>query len=347
MQEMVSIIIVAYNEINHIEKILSSLIGQTYPTFEILLYDNCSIDGTQGYVSEHFPSVKLIEGKTNLGYGGACNIAASLAIGKYIAFLNCDSFVHPNWLQPLVDLLENDASVGAAGAELVSSEDHRVVLSHGTGIHLSGVTYARDWGKEVISRQPFEIGGVSGGAFLVDRTLFMNLGGFEGSFFLYYEDTDLSLRLRMLGKRCVMVPESNVYHSVNLKFGYKKILYLERNRYLSLLSILSWQILLVMLPSMIIFELVSWGYCILRGSEGIKMKYLAWVDIARRRSWIRERRRCIKSGCINTRFFLDAFTVEFRIPYINSGFMISHSASFLGWLSAAPCLMLAKLIFPQ
>ena len=144
---LVSLIVVSYNEIGHISNSLSALMGQSYPNYEVIVCDNHSTDGTPEYVMEHYPQVKLIKSLENLGFGGANNEAAKIACGKYIGFLNCDAAVTPNWLEPIVELLEKDNTVGCVGAELMCSENRDIILSHGTGIHLSGISYAKDRGK--------------------------------------------------------------------------------------------------------------------------------------------------------------------------------------------------------
>ena len=166
---LVSLIVVSYNEINHIFNSLSALMGQSYPNHEVMVYDNGSTDGTPEYVLKHYPRVKLIKGLENLGFGGANNEAAQIARGKYLAFLNCDASVSSNWLEPLVELLEKDSTIGCVGAELMCSENREIILSHGTGIHLSGISYAKDRGKRARASGPIYVGGISGGAFLINR----------------------------------------------------------------------------------------------------------------------------------------------------------------------------------
>lgn len=337
---LVSIIVTAYNEINNINHCLDSLLNQTYPNYELIVYDNNSNDGTPEFIQEKFPAIRLIRGECNLGFGGGNNYGAQKAKGEYLGFINADAVVEPNWLIPIIDYFLQDSSIGAIGAELVSSEDHTIVLSHGTNIHFSGIAYARDKGKKVINSTPFETPGISGGAFVIPKQLFFDLGGFESIFFLYYEDTDLSLRIQAFGKRCFIVPQSKVYHQPNLLFNTNKIYYLERNRYLSLFSIINKKYLIFMLPALIITEGMSWGYCILRGSAAILAKQKAWSYIIKNWNWITDRRKLMNNYSeIN---FLDIFTPRMEIDYVGNGYLSSVIAKILGWISAAPFLILAK-----
>ena len=316
---------------------------QTYPNYEIILYDNCSKDGTPEYVKEHFPKVILIEGQENLGFGGANNEAAKIAQGKYIGFLNTDSFVAPDWLGPLVDLLEQDETIGCAGAELLCSENNDIILSHGTYIHLSGISYTRDRGKKAWLGEPIEVGGISGGAFLINRKLFLDLGGFESVFFLYYEDTDLSLRIRLLGKRCVIVPGARIYHNCESRFGVNKIFYLERNRYLSLLTLIKGPILVIMAPSMLMFEIFAWGYCLLGGRDPLKSKLEAWQSIYTLRDWIKARRARYVRSNVQVDYLFQAFTPHVHIDYVAQNNNLGILISIIGYIVAIPAFLLMQL----
>jgi len=336
----VSLIIVSFNEVDKIGKCLSALAQQTYSNFETIVYDNGSSDRTPDYIAAHFHQVKLIRGCENLGFGGANNEAARIAQGKYLAFVNDDAYVSSDWLEPLVDLLETDSSIGGAGAELLCDEKRDIVLCHGNSIHLSGITYVHNRGKIASVAPPMEVGGISGAAFLINRELFMEIGGFESLFFLYYEDTDLSLRLRLLGKRCIVVPGARVYHNCESRFSLSKVFYLERNRYLSIFSLMNIPMLLLMTPSILAFEIISWGYCLLRGKETILSKANAWNAIYKHRSWIKERRRKYINRKVNTAYVLRAFTPIIKVNYVHTNNILGWLAGVLGYLAAAPVFLL-------
>ena len=155
---LVSLIVISFNEIDSIGDCLNALLQQTYPNYEVIVYDNASSDGTPDYISERFPQVRLARGSENLGFGGANNEAAKMMRGKYIGFVNDDAYVAPGWLEPLVDLLENDPTVGCAGAELMCAEKRDVVLCHGNSIHLSGIAYVRDRGQVTKPAPPYGSG---------------------------------------------------------------------------------------------------------------------------------------------------------------------------------------------
>lgn len=340
---LVSLVVVSYNEIGHIQNSLTALEKQTYPRYEVIVFDNHSSDGTPDYVAEHFPHVRLVRSTENLGFGGANNEAAKIARGKYIGFLNCDAAVAPGWLEPIICLLEEDSRVGCVGAELMCSENREIILSHGTGIHLSGVSYARDRGQKARERGPIEVGGISGGAFLIDREFFLQMGGFESPFFLYYEDTDLSLRVRLQGKKCMVMPGAYVYHNCESRFSPRKLFFLERNRYLSLFSLMSPWMLFLMAPSMLVFEMFAWGYCLLSGRTALANKVQAWQAIFRQWGWIRARRKKFASNRAPDSYVLQAFTPRVYLDYVHSNRIWSDISFLTGYILAAPVFFFLRL----
>jgi hypothetical protein len=346
---LVSVVIISFNEIDKIGECLSALFAQTYSNYEIIVYDNASFDGTPEYIERNFPLVKLIKGTKNLGFGGANNQASEQARGKYLAFVNDDAYVTPNWLEPLVNLLEMDKTVGCAGAELLCAEKEKrnIVLCHGNDIHLSGIAYLKNNGQIAKPAAPIEAGAISGAAFVIRRELFLEIGGFESDFFLYYEDTDLSLRLRLIGKRCIVIPGSVVYHNSEPRFGAQKLFFLERNRYLSLFTLMNTKMLVLMVPSMLMFELISWGYCLIRGKEALVSKAKSWQAIYSKRHWIMTRRRKqqITVQKVSTDFLLRAFTPHVYINYVSSNKIIGQISWFLGYVTTAPVFIFSYLFY--
>lgn len=336
---LVSIVIVSFNEIDKIGDCLSDLFAQTYLNYEVLVYDNASVDGTPEYIEHNFHQAKLIKGTENLGFGGANNRASEQAQGKYLAFVNDDAYVTPNWLEPLVNLLEMDETVGCAGAELLCAEKEKrnIVLCHGNDIHLSGIAYLKNNGQITKTANPIEASAISGAAFVIRRELFSEIGGFESDFFLYYEDTDLSLRLRLMGKRCVIVPGSIVYHNSESRFGAQKLFFLERNRYLSLLTLMNTRMLALMAPSMLMFEIISWGYCFMRGKEAILSKIKSWQAIYSKRHWILARRQQHSTRQkASMSFILRAFTPHIYINYVSANKILGKISWMLGYITAIP-----------
>lgn len=275
-----SIIVVSYNGRQYLPACLGSLCTNTGADDEIIVVDNASTDGSAGYVAETFPEVVLIRTGSNLGFGYGNNVGARRAQGRYLVFLNPDTVVQAGWLEPLLGALEANPEAGLVTSKVLLLADPARINACGNRVHFTGLTLCEGMGKESSAvSQVTEVGAVSGAAFAVRRDLFEALGGFDPAFFLYMEDTELSLRARLAGYRCFCVPQSVVYHDYSLNFGPSKTFYQERNRYLMLLKTLRWGTLAALLPALLLAEAVTWGFALLREPRrsGNKVRAYAWV----------------------------------------------------------------------
>ncbi len=291
-QVQTSIIVVNYNGGEQVLECLRSLEAEGGERQEVIVVDNASQDGSPERIEKAFPGVRLIRAATNLGFGGGNNLGAHQARGQYLAFLNPDTRVEVGWLEALRRALEADPRAGMATACILLGEHPDRVNACGNEVHLSGLTLCRGMGQPFKAYDtPCEVGAVSGAAFLMRRELFERLGGFDASFFLYMEDTDLSLRARLAGKRILYVPEAVVYHDYQLRFGRRKIFFQERNRYRMLLKIFRWRTLLALLPALLLAEAVTWGFVLIREPRRLGNKLDAyavtlgsWADLRKARS---------------------------------------------------------------
>ncbi len=305
----VSIVVVNYNGAKYIEACLSSLLKQQYTDYEIIVVDNGSEDGSADYVERHFPGVRLIRAGQNLGFGVGNNLGALSATGEFLAFLNMDTVVEPDWLEPLVQTLEENPEVGLVTGKILLLNDPDHINTCGNDIHFAGFGYLRGWLAPSQSADQAEtVNAVSGAAFAVSRSLFLELGGFDDAFSpAYVEDTDLSWRARLMGYQCRYVPESIIYHDYAASFSPQKFYLLERNRYQMLLKNLRWRTLWLLLPVLLLAEIVSWGFSLLSGPAHIRAKMTShgwlianWSNILRRRQVVQQSRRVSDREILST-----------------------------------------------
>jgi len=275
-----SIIIVNYNGRAYIDKCLDSLREGGQLGYEVIVVDNASGDGSAEHVAARHPQVRLIRTETNLGFGAGNNLGARWARGEYLAFLNPDTEAGPGWLEALIAALQQDAEAGLATALVLLMDKRDRVNTCGNDMHLTGLTLCRGMGahRDGFSKT-VEVGAVSGAAFAIRRDLFEALGGFDESFFLYVEDSDLSLRARLAGYRLLCVPQAVVYHKYRLQFGPQKTFYQERNRTLMVLKSFHWRTLLVLAPALALGEVVTWGFLLLRERRqwAQKLRAYGWI----------------------------------------------------------------------
>jgi len=212
------IVIVNYNGKYLLAKNLPSVVNTDYNDFDIVVVDNDSSDGSVEYLKKNFPSVRVVESGENLGFGKGNNLGVR-TYPDYDAylFLNNDVSVPKDWLKELVKVLESDARVGAVGPKVLYSKKKNgkyIVNSAGIKVDKHFMAYDRYDREEDNSKYDVveEVDALMGGAFLVRRNVFERAGGFNPKMFLYYEDIDLSLRIRDLGYKVMYCGKSRVFH---------------------------------------------------------------------------------------------------------------------------------------
>jgi len=218
---VVSVIVLNYNGRRWLAGCLDALAAQVgVPAFEIVLVDNASTDGSAAFVRTEYRSVRLIESESNRGFAGGNNLGAQKAAGRFLAFLNNDTIAAQDWLSRLVSVLDERPDVGLATSKLVLMDDPSRLDSAGDGYLRAGGAYKRGHGRPAadhgVSREVF---GACGAAFVVRRALFERLGGFDESFFMVYEDVDLSYRARLAGFRCWYAADAVVRHAGSATLG--------------------------------------------------------------------------------------------------------------------------------
>lgn len=280
-----SIIIVAYNNAVDLPACLDSLLAQDYPAFEVIVVDNASTDATEAVIVRYGDRVHYLRLPQNVGFAAGNNHGAARATGSILVFLNPDTTPQPGWLSALVGQLVADQSVGLTTSRILLAEDPQLVNTCGNTITWTGLTVCRGLGEKADQWQDAsEVAAVSGAAFAIWRDLFQTLGGFDEAFFLYYEDTDLSLRAQLAGYRVWYSPDSIVTHKYVFKFSPQKAYYQERNRWLTLLKVFRLPTIALLLPGLMLGELMAWVYAGLHGPAHLAAKRAGW-------GWLWQNRR--------------------------------------------------------
>lgn len=200
----ISVIIVTYNSADCIATCVESVRAQTGVTFEIIVVDNASADGTLARLKA-LP-VRVIPNASNLGFGRGCNLGFAASQGRYIYLLNPDTRLLGNdCLAKICRGLEAHPHWGMAGT-LVCSADGKTESPPST-VYPGARHVQRDF-----SQLPGNIAWIVGASMAVRRELYERLGGFDPGFFLYSEETDFCLRLREIGFEIGYLREATVYH---------------------------------------------------------------------------------------------------------------------------------------
>ncbi len=210
---VVSIVMPTYGRWEWTVRALGALLGNTDESYELIVVDNASPDGTASRLAATTAHVEIVRNTRNLGFGLACNQGAARARGLFLVFLNSDALVHDGWLAPLLETA-GDHRVGAVGPRFVGLDGS--LQEAGALLFRDATTspYLDDpAGGHAGSSRRRVVDYVSGACLAVSREAFNRVGGFDPAFGLaYFEDVDLCLTLEANGLRTYYEPRSVVTH---------------------------------------------------------------------------------------------------------------------------------------
>jgi len=291
MAKRASVILVNYNGMSHLDACISSVLKQSYTNFEVIFVDNNSSDGSLEYARKKFPNLTFVVNDKNLGYAGGINSGLTGATGDYIAPLNIDTEVAPNWLSAMVDFLDENPQAGAATPKILLFDDRTKINAMGMNIHITGLGFCRNLGKkDDISIIPENVPGVSGCSYLIKREILEEMGGAPQECFMGNDDVIVSWLLRLMGYEIYCVPEAIAYHKYKLKMNPEKLYTLEKNRQALLLYSLKPSTIVIYFPIIAAVELLIIGYALLRGKAYLKAKFGALRSMGKDRKYIRKKR---------------------------------------------------------
>lgn len=240
MKPLVYIIILNWNGWRDTVKCVESVLKATYPNYKILIVDNGSTDDSVKVLSGEFPDVEIVQTGENLGYTGGNNrgIERAMAEGaEYLFILNNDTFVKDkDFLQPLVEAMEKDEQVGIASGMICDYDPpHLIQYAGGYTSFYTGKSYAI--GDRMLDKGQFNLPGevkcAAGAAMLIRADVLRKAGMFDETLFMFYDELDLSMRVKAAGYKIVHVPQSKIYHKVGASSGKNyamAIFHLIRNR---------------------------------------------------------------------------------------------------------------------
>ena len=220
----VSIVIVSYNAVNLLIDCLSSIMDHSKTAPEIIVVDNGSTDRSVELLAKEFPQIRLIPLAENMGFGAGNNRGAAVATGELLFFLNNDTVLLEDTPAQLAGLMETHADVGACGPKLVNG-DGGFQLSFGSDPSLLNEWKFRRMHRRLRKKDSAfrsklesrysastEVDWVTGAVLMLRRDVFREIGGFDETFFLYFEDADICRRVRELGLKVLYVPTTKVVH---------------------------------------------------------------------------------------------------------------------------------------
>lgn len=224
MSASVTVVIPNWNGLKFLGSCFTSLRMQSFKSFETILVDNGSTDGSRDFVLQNFPEVQCIALTTNKGFSVAVNTGIEASDSEYVALLNNDTEAAPDWLQTLTHTADTRPEAGLFASKLVDFHDRHFLDGAGDALRLSGLPYRLGHGEKdrgQLDTKPY-VFGACGAAALYRRSMLEEIGLFDEDFGSYCEDGDLSFRAQLAGYRCLYVPDAVVYHMGSASTGGKR-----------------------------------------------------------------------------------------------------------------------------
>jgi hypothetical protein len=254
--------------------------------------DNHGKDGVAEWLTQQYSSILLIKNPANSGYAGGNNLGLTQANGRWVLFLNPDTELATDFLEKLMatarrypealitpKLLQPDGTINACGNEM----------------HYTGLTTCRGLNQPATAFTQLEsVPLLSGAALLAPQHVLQKIGAFDESYFMYFEDTNLSMRARLAGYQLLCEPAAVLTHYYTLGMSPMKFYYLERNRLLTLREILSEKTWIRLLPALFMTEMLMWVFA-LRGWSYLQVRFRTYAYLFRNWAVVGQRQRVIQT----------------------------------------------------
>lgn len=336
-----------YHNESYIDDAVSALKKITYPKdkVEFIIVSNPHPeegsfihyieDAVMPLSEKEIPHVTVLAQKENLGFAGGNNVGATWAIEHgfdYVFFHNNDGFFATNALEPLVEAMEKDTTIGAAQSLMLLHPETELINSTGNSFQYIGFGYCNEYRhriEDVTLPEVKDIGYASGAALMVRVDLIKQYGMWDHDFFLYHEDLEWSFRLRMAGYRIVLVRDSVFYHKYQFARSITKFYWMERNRYGVMLMFFRWPTLLLLFPIALAVEIGLWGFALKGGwlKERVKV-YAYWMKPVHWKLWLKKRKRIQEIRTRTDRYLLShaATGIDFQDASTQNMF-VTHLAN--------------------
>ena len=311
-----AVVVVCHDNADEVGITLAALAPQLRAGDEVVVVDNASSDGTSDVARAAAVHATIIESRENLGFAGGCHAGARRSRAPLLLFLNPDAVPATGCLDTLRACAAERPEWGAWQA-LVTMAGGELVNTAGNVVHYLGFGWAGDIGRPVaaVDGRSHEVGFCSGAALVVRRDAWDALGGFDERYFMYGEDLDLSLRLRLAGWGVGIEPAARVVHDYEFAKGDYKWFYLERNRWWTIVGAYPGRLLALLAPGLLAFEvalvLAAWRGGWLRAklrAQGAVL--LSLPTMVRRRQEVQATRRIVP------RAFAEPLSASLDSPYL-------------------------------
>lgn len=261
---LATIIVVTHNSARFLPRMAAAVAAQTEKRWRLVVLDNASRTDERPKLADLPTPSSIIQSEVNLGFAAGNNRAAQDADTPYLVLLNPDAFPEPTWLAELITAAEQHPRAVAIGSTQVRA-DSDVFDGTGDVLHASGIAYRSSYGRPLAAPPPLgETFSACAAAMLVRREAFEAVGGFDESFFCFFEDVDLGFRLRLAGGQILQSPDAVVAHVGGGSTGVRSPFadfHGARNRFWTFVKCMPPALFWLLLPAHLLASamVVTWG----------------------------------------------------------------------------------------
>lgn len=311
----VAIVILNWNGKKYLKEFLPFLFSSTYPNYKVIVADNNSTDDSIAFLIETYPTIDIIKLDDNYGFAKGYNLALKQVEADYYILLNSDVKVQPDWIEPMINLLEGDKQIAACQPKILSyhhPEYFEYAGAAGGWIDHFGYPFSmgrifdvceKDTGQYNLAQPIFW---ATGAALCIRSQIFKDAGGFDNYFFAHQEEIDLCWRIQLSGYKIFNCPSSLVYHvgGGTLPKGNSLKTYLNfRNNnimiYKNMFGFWKWYVLILRL----FLDAASAFKSLLKGDGGYfvavfsaHLSFLKWIFVDNKKSVFPKNKKAVLDG---------------------------------------------------
>lgn len=304
MKVKLAIVILNWNGKSFLERFLPSLLAQTPDYAQVIIADNASSDDSVEFLKNNYPYIRLILNDKNYGFAGGYNNALAQVDADYYCLLNSDIEVAPNWVGPIMDVLDADSTIAAAQPKLINFADRTKFEYAGAAggfIDKYGYPFCRGRIFESLESDEgqydnaIDIFWASGAALFVRSDVYHALGGLDNDFFAHMEEIDLCWRIKNQGHRIVCEPRSTVYHvgggTLPKNNAFKTFLNFRNNHFLLLKNLPKRRLLPTFFMRLILDNVAAFVFLLQGHSKDFTAVYKAHLAVIKQFGKIKAKRK--------------------------------------------------------
>ncbi len=338
MNPSITAAVITYNSSPYIEDCLTSIHRSGLAWDNVMVVDDGSSDETCEIVRGKYPEVHLVASQENRGHSHACNQALTNASTDWVVLIDHDTEVDEQWYHELCAALERYPEAGIVVSRAIFASDRQTIHCDGGYGHYLGNMILRNGYRNIseATDDDAELGAAGTTSMAVNREKAAGVGRFDEDFFIYFNDFEFSLRMRLAGYKLYSAPKSVIYHKAG-STGYsfrgdgdypaRRAYYILRNRWFLILKLYSLKTLILCLPPLLVYEAVVFLMSMKRGLFKPYVKAVGWIMNNLSLLW-RIRRQAIKRRKLTDRELLTADVLTF-VPGVVKGGLATLIKRFL------------------